>query len=164
MEYQLETYMYSRIRLQFEVFDLEEAGNCRRADYLGVSRVSPSTDEGTYCGKELPGPFTSEGNKMNLWFESDILENGQGFLATWTEVPPNNLIEGQTQGEFKTPNYPRNYPRNTKIVQTFAFPDGAKVEFKVLDFQTEGCCDRLCINTPHWKSGVSHGEVRLSIF
>ena len=138
--------MYSRIRLQFEVFDLEEAGNCRRADYLRVSWVSPITDEGTYCGKELPGPFTSEGNKMNLWFESDILENGQGFLATWTEVPPNNLIEGQTQGEFKTPNYPRNYPRNTKIVQTFAFPDGAKVEFKVVDFQTERSYDFFCIN------------------
>ena len=83
---------------------------------------------------------------MNLWFESDILENGQGFLATWTEVPPNNLIEGQTQGEFKTPNYPRNYPRNTKIVQTFAFPDGAKVEFKVVDFQTERSYDFFCIN------------------
>ena len=162
VSYVLETYLDSRIRLQFEVFDLEEAEVCERADYLRVSLVSGSSFP--YCGKELPGPFISGGNTMYLEFRSDILENGQGFLATWKEVKPLNVIEGRTQGVFKTPNYPKKYPRNTNIVQTFAIPDGAKVEFKVLDFQTEGCCDRLCINTPHWKSGVSHGEVRLSIF
>ena len=159
VSYVLETYLDSRIRLQFEVFDLEEAEVCERADYLRVSLVSGSAFP--YCGKELPGPFISGGNTMYLEFRSDILENGQGFLATWKEVKPLNVIEGRTQGEFKTPNYPKKYPRNTNIVQTFAIPDGAKVEFKVLDFQTEGCCDRLCINTPHWKSGVAHGEVRL---
>jgi len=158
VEYQLETYRDSRIRLQFEVFDLEEAENCRRADFLRVFRVSPSSDLGAYCGKELPGPFTSEGNTMVLRFESDILENRQGFLATWTEVPPTNLIEGQTQGEFKTPNYPNKYPRRTKIVQTFSFPDGAKVEFKVVDFQTERCCDRFCINSPNGRTSTPQSQ------
>ena len=83
---------------------------------------------------------------MYIRFESDLLENGQGFLATWTEVKPTNLMEGRTQGEFKTPNYPKKYPRNTKIVQSFAIPDGAKVEFKVVDFQTERSYDFFCIN------------------
>ena len=150
--YELETYRDSRIRLQFEVFDLEEAEVCGRADYLSVS-------SSLFCGKELPGPFISEGNTMYLRFESDILENGQGFLATWTEVKPTNLIEGRTQGEFKTPNHPKKYPRNTEIIQTFAIPDGAKVEFKVVDFQTEGCCDHLCINSPNGPSSNPDGQV-----
>ena len=163
VEYQLETYRDSRIRLQFEVFDLEEAENCRRADFLRVFRVSPSSDLGAYCGKELPGPFTSEGNTMFLRFKSDILENRQGFLATWTEVPPTNLIEGRTQGEFKTPNYPNKYPRRTKIVQTFSFPDGAKVEFKVVDFQTERCCDRFCINSPNGRTSTPQSQVNIMV-
>ena len=75
------------------------------------------------------------------------MENRQGFLATWSEVKPPNLIEGQTQGEFKTPNYPKKYPRNTQISQIFAFPEGAKIEFKVVDFQTENG-DDFCINRP----------------
>jgi len=149
--YELETYRDSRIRLQFEVFDLEVAEVCRRADYLSVS-------SNLFCGKELPGPFISEGNTMYLRFESDILENGQGFLATWTEVKPTNLLEGRTQGEFKTPNHPKKYPRNTEIIQTFAIPDGAKVEFKVVDFQTEGCCDHLCINSPNGPSSNPDGQ------
>ena len=143
--YELETYKDSRIRLQFEVFDLEEAEVCRGADYVSVSSRP-------YCGKELPGPFISKGNSMNIYFESDILENRQGFLATWTEIKPTNLIEGRTQGEFKSPNYPKKYPRNTKIIQTFAIPDRAKVEFKVLDFKTNERFDHFCINTQNWKS------------
>ena len=35
VEYQLETYRDSRIRLHFEVFDLEETPDCR-ADYLEI--------------------------------------------------------------------------------------------------------------------------------
>ena len=96
---------------------------------------------------------------MYIRFESDLLENGQGFLATWTEVKPTNLIEGRTQGEFKTPNFPKKYPKDTKIVQTFAIPDGAKVEFKVVDFQTERCCDHLCINSPNGKYSNPDGQV-----
>ena len=152
VSYQLETYRDSKIRLQFEVFDLEEAERCRGADYVSVS-------SGVYCGKELPGPFISEGNKMFLRFESDLLENGQGFLATWSEVKPTNLIEGRTQGEFKTPNYPKKYPKNMNIVQTFVVPDGAKVEFKVVDFQTERCCDHLCINSPNGEYSNPDGKV-----
>ena len=150
--YTLETDRDSRIRLQFEVFDLEEDEICGRADYVSVA-------SSIFCGKELPGPFISEGNTLYVGFESDLLENGQGFLATWTEVKPANLIEGQTQGEFKTPNYPKKYPRNTKIVQSFAIPDGAKVEFKVVDFQTERCCDQFCINDPN---GQGYGQVNFT--
>ena len=141
VQYELETYRDSRIRLQFEVFDLEEASKCFKADYLSVSGSGRY-----YCGKELPGPFVSVGSTMSLAFESDILENRQGFLATWTEVKATNVIEGQTQGEFKTPNYPKKYPRNAYVTQTFDIPDGAKVEFKVLDFRTENRRDRFCIN------------------
>ena len=145
VEYHLETYRDSRIRLQFEVFDLEETSNCR-ADYLQIDYSR------TFCGKDLPGPFTSGGNTMYIRFESDYLENGQGFLATWTEVPPPSLIRGRTQGEFKTPNYPKKYPKHTRIIQTFAIPEGAKVEFKVVDFQTGEKNDHLCINSPDWRT------------
>ena len=136
---------------------MEETERCQRADYLSV-------DGRLYCGKELPGPFISEGNTMYIRFESDLLENGQGFLATWTEVKPTNLIEGRTQGEFKTPNFPKKYPKDTKIVQTFAIPDGAKVEFKVVDFQTERCCDHLCINSPNGKYSNPDGQVNFKFF
>ena len=163
VEYELETYGDSRIQLQFEVFDLEEAENCRTGDYLRVRDPAKNTPSRTYCGKDLPEPFTSRGNKIFLRFESDILENRQGFLATWTEVKPPNLIEGQTQGEFKTPNYPKKYPRSTRIVQTFAIPDGAKVEFKVVDFQTERCCDLFCINRPdRWVGPAGGGQVNFT--
>jgi hypothetical protein len=146
VEYRLETYRDSRIQLQFEVFDLEETSDCR-ADYLTIGYSST-----THCGKELPGPFTSGNNEMHIRFESDFLENGQGFLATWTEVPPPSLIKGRTQGEFKTPNYPKKYPKHTRMVQTFAIPDGAKVEFKVVDFEISRSRDHFCINTPNWRS------------
>ena len=167
VEYELETYRDSRIRLQFEVFDLEEAEKCTTADYLRVLSRLSSTNQppgGSYCGKELPEPITSTGNRMFLRFESDLLENRQGFLATWTEVKPPNLIEGQTQGEFKTPNYPNKYPRYTQISQIFVIPDGAKVEFKVVDFQTERCCDRFCINSPiaYEYADYSQGQVNFT--
>ena len=105
-----------------------------------------------FCGKELPGAITSRDNTMHIRFESDYLENRQGFLATWTEVPPPNLIRGRSQGEFKTPNYPKKYPKHTRIVQTFTIPDGAKVEFKVVDFETGERHDHFCINSPNWKT------------
>ena len=147
VEYQLETYRDSRIRLQFEVFDLEETPDCR-ADYLTIYQ----SDFLAFCGKELPGAITSRDNTMHIRFESDYLENRQGFLATWTEVPPPNLIRGRSQGEFKTPNYPKKYPKHTRIVQTFTIPDGAKVEFKVVDFETGERNDHFCINSPNWKT------------
>ena len=146
VEYQLETYRDSRIRLQFEVFDLEETPDCR-ADYLEIR-----ADFLAICGKQLPGAITSRDNTMHIRFESDYLENRQGFLATWTEVPPPNLIRGRSQGEFKTPNYPKKYPKHTRIIQTYTIPDGAKVEFKVVDFETGERHDHFCINSPNWKT------------
>ena len=159
VEYHLETYRDSHIRIQFEVFDLEETPICR-ADYVMLSRVVELSRkyEATpaitrfFCGKDLPGPFTSWNNKLHIRFESDYMKNGQGFLATWKEVPPMGLIKGRTQGEFKTPNYPEKYPKHHRMKQTFAIPDGAKVEFKVVDFQLgEHHQDHFCINSPDWK-------------
>ena len=103
-------YKDTKIELKFDMFDLEESNNqqCSDGDYVRIRNRNSQY----FCGKTIPPVFKSFGNKMVVQFFSDFNINARGFLATWKEVLPKNLIDGQTEGELRTPNYPNKYPRN----------------------------------------------------
>ena len=158
VEYELETEEFSTIELNFEVFDLElEGGSCREHDYITIDGHQNITIDGQYynydydyydifCGEDKPPRQTSQRNTLTVKFYSDYSDTRQGFLATWRQVLPAPLVEGRTEGEFKSPNYPNDYPRRTDIIEYYSLPEADQIEFTVVDFQTEGCCDRFCID------------------
>ena len=68
--------------LTFEAFDVESSSSCEN-DYVEVSHDSFSQ---RYCGRYIPGPFTSTGSSMVVRFHSDWAGTRTGFSAVWTEV------------------------------------------------------------------------------
>lgn len=145
--YTLETYKDTKIELKFDMFDLEESNNqqCSDGDYVRISQRGRNHNSPYFCGKTNPPVFKSFGNKMVVQFFSDFNLNARGFLATWKEVLPKNLIDGQTEGELRTPNYPNKYPRNARVRRYFVIPQNSRIEFRVIDFQTELGYDKLCV-------------------
>jgi cubilin len=143
--YQLETIPGTKIDLKFEVLDIEriEGTTCRLVDYVNVCKNNYCGGQ-YFCGKTIPPIIRSKSNKMTVRFFSDYNQNGQGFLATWKQVLPEDVIEGQTEGVFTSPNYPNKYPPNTKVSKSFVIPQNSKVEFTVVDFNTEGGYDLFC--------------------
>ena len=100
---------------------------------LGMNR----TELARICGDERPPPFKSRSNKMTLEFYTDESVNKRGFQASWKSV------KNPTSGEFKSPNYPKNYPSNQRILQILEAPKGKRIELTITDFNTEKCCDSL---------------------
>jgi len=97
---------------------------------------SDDTELATLCGNVIPKPLKSQSNKMTVKFYSDESENKPGFQAKWKGIE-------KTSGEFKSPNYPKNYNNREFVSQILEAPKGSRIEINILDFKTEKCCDRL---------------------
>lgn len=74
-----------RVRLDFEVFDLENSSNCEK-DYLKIYD-GPSTSSpliGQWCGNDNPGIVVSgaSGGPLTVEFVSNRFVNGQGWSAS----------------------------------------------------------------------------------
>ena len=76
---------------------------------------------------------------MTLIFHSDESVNGEGFQANWKSV------QNPKSGEFKSPNYPEPYERNTYIEKFLEAPKGSSIEITIKDFETRAYYDYLTI-------------------
>ena len=97
------------------------------------------TELARLCGDKRPQPLKSQRNKMILEFYTDESVNKQGFQANWKS------LKSPTSGEFKSPNYPKNYPSNQRIEQILEASKGTRIEITITDFHTERCCDGLTV-------------------
>merc|ERR1711892_555844 len=139
--YILETEKGSTIQLLFEEISVEDTENdgCRH-DYVKVIDSDGITELARLCGYiTRPQRLKSQGNKMILEFYTDESVNNRGFQANWKRV------KNPTLGEFKSPNYPQNYPSNQRIEQILEAPKGTRIEITIRDFHTERCCDGLTV-------------------
>lgn len=95
----------------------------------------------------------SERSKRNLSLPNRLFKGiFVHFLVTAqtfpTTAPPyichNNPIDLQT-GVVTSPNYPRDYPPNTRCEYNIITTPGLFIELQMNDFATEPCCDFLYI-------------------
>ena len=92
-EWLLKGPIYTKIRLTFESFELEDSTSCKY-DWVEVSYGNKSEK---FCGKSIPGPLTSTGPNMTVRMHTDSSQTRTGFKAVWTSywgptVPPTPLV------------------------------------------------------------------------
>ncbi|XP_045482434.1 cubilin [Harmonia axyridis] len=113
--WELETDFGNSIVLTFDVIDMERANGCSYDSiqvYNGPDKSYPLLAH--FCHQDIPVKVTSNGNKMSLYFTSDSSYQGRGFLANFTSVK--SKCGGRLtlpQGKIFSPNYPKDYDRNT---------------------------------------------------
>ena len=97
---------------------------------------------GPFCGTDRPADFTSSGNKLYVKLTTDGSGNRKGFEARFRAngPPPCESILTGESGEFKSPNFPGNYPSNAECTWTITVPEHQKVslQFQSLDIDCAG--------------------------
>ena len=90
-----------RLKLTFLDFDVEQDdGYCYdwvEVRYRGVRQK--------FCGQEIPGPFVSSTNTMDVSFHSDEMINFKGFLA---EYEADRSASNNSEGRRSALNVGRN--------------------------------------------------------
>ena len=84
---------------------------------------------GPFCGTDRPADFTSSGNKLYVKLTTDGSGTEKGFEARFrANVPPpcESILTGES-GEFKSPNFPENYPDNAECTWEITVPAGKKL-------------------------------------
>lgn len=79
----LSSFSERQMMIYFKYMDIEQSGTCD-FDYLemydGSSRSDPSIDGGKHCGQDTPsGVFTTTGDYLTLYFQSDNSNQFRGF-------------------------------------------------------------------------------------
>ncbi|CAG9535646.1 unnamed protein product [Cercopithifilaria johnstoni] len=82
-----------RIRLTFEVFELEVVPNREDCSFDSIEIYDTYVNDndhsklhGRFCGTLLPPPILSTGSRLTVVFKSDRSVNGAGFMAKWQAV------------------------------------------------------------------------------
>lgn len=145
INYTIETNNGFQIELKFDSFRLEfgeiNETSCEY-DNLRIYDSDESLIERAFCGKTVRTPIRSKANKLFVIFESDTSLEDQGFAARWRKVLP------RKGGLIKSPNYPEDYPDNFfETLEIIQKPKGSNlfIQFEMLDFVTESCCDGLIL-------------------
>ncbi|GCB63458.1 hypothetical protein scyTo_0004424 [Scyliorhinus torazame] len=106
------------VALNFRFLDLERDTLCRY-DYIDVYNGHVNGQRlGRFCGTSKPGAIVSTGNKMMVQMLTDANTAGNGFVAMYSAVRPNQRNDQfcgghleKSPGSFKTPNWPdHDYP------------------------------------------------------
>ncbi|KAM3868665.1 procollagen C-endopeptidase enhancer a [Diretmus argenteus] len=82
------------IQVKFDKFVLEADSYCR-FDYVAFFNGGEKDDSrliGKYCGDRAPAPIITNGNVLLVQFVSDLSVTSDGFLASYTSVPPGTQI------------------------------------------------------------------------
>lgn len=82
--YLFRTVPGKRIRLDFDLFDMEESGGCVY-DYLQVIDGNSKDDRvvGKFCGNHKPASIISSGNFLSVVFITDATTVRRGFKANY---------------------------------------------------------------------------------
>ncbi|XP_067279127.1 ST14 transmembrane serine protease matriptase b [Pseudorasbora parva] len=145
-EWQIRADPEHRIRLQFDVLDLEK--DCRN-DFIKVyDSLAPSEKQviTEKCGYLLPNEkliFISSGNVMLVTLVTNEEKNFPGFRAIYSQIPAKIQDCGGRltglHGTFTSPGYPSHYPPKTECVWNIEVPPGKhiKVKFDKFSIHTE---------------------------
>ncbi|KAF4532436.1 hypothetical protein B566_EDAN014438 [Ephemera danica] len=135
-EYLIQLPRSQRIKVTFEDLQLENAQSCAY-DYIqireGSSEDSPLV--GTYCGLDLPTPYTSLGNELLLVFHTDATVTTRGFKLKYERICGG--IFTALAGAIRSMNYPNNYPPSIYCVYEITLPLGMAVSLQFQDFEME---------------------------
>uniref|UniRef100_A0A671RXS1 Suppressor of tumorigenicity 14 protein homolog n=1 Tax=Sinocyclocheilus anshuiensis TaxID=1608454 RepID=A0A671RXS1_9TELE len=159
-EWQIRADPEHRIRLEFDVLDLEK--DCRN-DFIKVyDSLAPSEKQVIVekCGYRLPGEkliFISSGNVMLVTLVTNEEKNFPGFRAFYSQIPAKIQDCGGRltglRGTFTSPGYPSHYPPQTDCVWNIEVPSGKHIKVKF---------DKLSIHSPE-QNAISCPEDYLEI-
>ncbi|XP_016108307.1 suppressor of tumorigenicity 14 protein homolog [Sinocyclocheilus grahami] len=159
-EWQIRADPEHRIRLEFDVLDLEK--DCRN-DFIKVyDSLAPSEKQviAEKCGYRLPGEkliFISSGNVMLVTLVTNEEKNFPGFRAFYSQIPAKIQDCGGRltglRGTFTSPGYPSHYPPQTDCVWDIEVPSGKHIKVKF---------DKLSIHNPE-QNAISCPEDYLEI-
>ncbi|XP_016356921.1 suppressor of tumorigenicity 14 protein homolog, partial [Sinocyclocheilus anshuiensis] len=145
-EWQIRADPEHRIRLEFDVLDLEK--DCRN-DFIKVyDSLAPSEKQviAEKCGYRLPDEkliFISSGNVMLVTLVTNEEKNFPGFRAFYSQIPAKIQDCGGRlmglRGTFTSPGYPSHYPPQTDCVWNIEVPSGKHIKVKF---------DKLSIHSP----------------
>lgn len=120
-------------------FFIEDSVNCTK-DYLEVFNY---VDEewvslGKKCGRELPVPYNSTGQRLKLIFRSDDATDGDGFNAIWTQNCGGIFKVDDKTRILSSPGYPMAYGSSLYCNYTLVsdVPE-AFININFLDFEVE---------------------------
>ncbi|XP_051960470.1 ST14 transmembrane serine protease matriptase b [Xyrauchen texanus] len=140
-EWQIRADPEHRIRLEFDVLDLEK--DCRN-DFVKVyDSLAPSENQviTEKCGYRLPSEkliFISSGNVMLVTLVTNEEKNFPGFRAFYSQIPANigecgGKLTG-ISGTFTSPGYPSHYPPQIECVWNIEVPKGKHIKVKFNKF------------------------------
>ncbi|CAH3162711.1 unnamed protein product [Pocillopora meandrina] len=95
-----------------------------------------------YCGYEssLPPPVSSNSSRLWVRYKSNSSDPQVGFYAVYFPGCEEQL-QG-SNGDVKSPNFPKEYFHNSKCTWTISVPEGKSVKLLFLDFKVEGDLNR----------------------
>ena len=95
-----------------------------------------------YCGYEssLPPPVSSNSSRLWVRYKSNSSDPQVGFYAVYFPGCDEQL-QG-SNGDVKSPNFPKEYFHNSKCTWTISVPEGKSVKLLFLDFKVEGDLNR----------------------
>nr|XP_002737503.1 PREDICTED: cubilin-like [Saccoglossus kowalevskii] len=138
------------IQLEFILFNTEY-----EHDFVSVfdgSSTSSTTILNSYSGSGLPLVPFSSGSSLTVYFHSNADGAGQGFYAKFKTVLMTNNTGSHCGGTFTTDwgiftsqNYPEHYSTFLDCYYYITVTAGNKIQVQFNIFDTESCCDYICI-------------------
>ncbi|XP_031562170.1 tolloid-like protein 2 [Actinia tenebrosa] len=135
-----------RIKLTLNDIDLGPPSDTCQSDYLQIRNgmSGSSSLQGNYCKAKTNQVIYSEGNSMWIRFHSDSKATFKGFDASY-EINElcdnfnsfdanNNIRLSGSSGNFSSPGYPSNYPKDLYCTWKITVPEGkVKLTFSHFD-------------------------------
>ncbi|XP_066017812.1 CUB domain-containing protein 2-like [Pocillopora verrucosa] len=125
------------------------AANSARVFITNVASHGGKPNDFKICGQKLPHPVYSEGNVIQVRFESRTGLVNKGFNATFQAIDgdslcPADMILDETSGSFSSPFNPRNYLSNQTCSWNITGKQGYRVELTIPDYNLERCGGAAC--------------------
>ncbi|KAK3106526.1 hypothetical protein FSP39_021900 [Pinctada imbricata] len=134
-----------RVILTFTHMDIENHDSCRHDSVTVYDGNNEGASViGTYCGRTVPQPITTQGSAMFVTFVSDPSVQTSGFRATYTKsVSSCGGDFTAERGSFTSPGYPNEYPHNTECVWRIRTSPGNRVmvSFGMFSFESHDNCN-----------------------
>ncbi|XP_070540437.1 cubilin-like isoform X1 [Ptychodera flava] len=142
----------------FEYFDLERTENCNN-DYLEIRKgrrdVSPLY--GKYCGTDIPGMITIDGD-IYVKFSSNDVDQRTGFRAHY-RVGECYRDFSALEGRFATPNFPNKYVE-ALCEWKIRVPSGFRIRLEFKEFHIDGDNRSLCWSRGYYSPNTGMVIVR----
>ena len=122
------------IQVIFHIVDIEYHKTCSY-DYVMATDGDGTVLMQKTCGyKKAPPAFTSQTNKVQIIFHSDIHTNNKGFQLSWKAV---DQVQRESTGSRTSPDFPKNYPNNIEETYPIQVDPGKRIKMTFTEFKLE---------------------------